>query len=104
MTTATNTPCRQLPGLFEPRIDRNRCEGKGPCVDSCSQRVLALGRLSREQRRELSLVGRLKAWVHGGRQAFAVTAERCQACGDCVRVCPERAITLQRRHRPPTSR
>jgi NAD-dependent dihydropyrimidine dehydrogenase PreA subunit len=104
MTIVTDTPCRQPPGLFQPRIDRKRCEGKGPCVDSCPQRVLALGRLSREQRRELSLVGRLKAMAHGGRQAIAVAAERCQACGACVRVCPERAITLQRRDRPPTCR
>ena len=89
--------CKQAAAVFEPVIDRNRCAGKGPCVDACPHDVLAIGTLSRTQRGELSLAGRLKAFAHGGHQTFAVHAERCQACGDCVRVCPEHAITLTRR-------
>lgn len=92
----TPLPCRQPPGVFVPVIDRNRCEGKGPCVDACPHAVLAMGVLSRPQRHQLSLVGRLKAFAHGGHQALVVDAERCRACGDCVRACPERAITLAR--------
>jgi NAD-dependent dihydropyrimidine dehydrogenase PreA subunit len=36
----------------------------------------------------------IKVKVHGGRQAFAVNAEACQACGLCVTACPEHAIRL----------
>jgi NAD-dependent dihydropyrimidine dehydrogenase PreA subunit len=42
------------------------------------------------------LLGRLKALAHGGKQAFAVSAEACHACGLCVKACPENAIRLVR--------
>jgi len=44
-------------------------------------------------RRTAPNVGRLKVFAHGGRQAFAVRADACHACGLCV-ACPERAIQL----------
>jgi NAD-dependent dihydropyrimidine dehydrogenase PreA subunit len=96
----TPVHCRQPPGHFVPFIDRNRCEGKGPCVNACPHDVLGMGVLAGPQRRQLSLIGRLKAFAHGGRQAFVIDAQRCRACGDCVRVCPENAITLVRRSVP----
>ena len=83
-------------GMFVPLIDRNRCEGKGPCVAACPHDVLALGVLDRDARRRLSLMGRIKGMAHGYRQAVIVAADACQACGACVRVCPEAAITLNR--------
>jgi NAD-dependent dihydropyrimidine dehydrogenase PreA subunit len=93
----STSACKQPPGRFEPKIDRNRCEGKGPCVSACPHAVLAIGALTQGQRQQLSWVGRIKAFAHGGRQAFSIHADRCHACGDCVRVCPEQAITLVRR-------
>ena len=42
----------------------------------------------------MSLIGKLKARVHGNRQAFVVHAEACHACGLCVTACPEKAIKL----------
>ena len=90
------TICRQPPGRFVPVFNRNRCEGKGPCVSACPHAVLAIAPIAPEQRRRLTLVGHVKALVHGGRQAVAADPQRCQACGDCVRVCPEQAITLAR--------
>ena len=95
--SASAAHCRQPPGLFGPVIDRNRCEGKGPCVDACPHGVLSLGVLDAAGHRSLSLKGRLKAWAHGGKQAFITAPDACAACGDCVRVCPEQAITLARR-------
>ena len=77
-------------------IDRNRCEGKQDCVRVCPYDVFEIQVLSAEQKKQLSFKGRLKAWAHGGRQAFAVRAEQCHACGLCVEACPEGAIRLVR--------
>ncbi len=87
--------CKE-PGLLAPVIDRNRCEGKEDCTRVCPYDVFELGVLSREQRAGLSLVGKLKAFAHGGRQAFPVRAGRCHGCGLCVQACPEKAIKLAR--------
>ncbi|RTL15377.1 MAG: 4Fe-4S dicluster domain-containing protein [Burkholderiales bacterium] len=86
----------QPPGRLVPRIDRNRCEGKGDCVAVCPFGVFSLGTLEPAERRSLSLVGQLKGWAHGWQQAFTPRASACEACGHCVRACPERAITLMR--------
>ena len=77
-------------------IDRNRCEAKEDCVRVCPYSVFAIHALSVEDRRALSLVGRVKAWAHGNRQAFAVNAADCHGCGLCVAACPEAAIRLER--------
>lgn len=91
-------PCKAEPGRFTPVIDRNRCEGKGPCVAACPYGVLEFKLLSRDDRSQLTVIGTLKAWAHGYQQASATAVDCCMACGDCVRVCPEHAITLARRH------
>jgi NAD-dependent dihydropyrimidine dehydrogenase PreA subunit len=88
--------CRDEPGRVAPVIDRNRCEGKQDCVRVCPYDVFEMGSLSASDRSGLSLVGRLKAWAHGNRQAFAVNPGACHACGLCVEACPERAIELVR--------
>ncbi len=86
--------CADQPGRFAPRIDRNRCEAKADCVRVCPYRVFEIRPLSAEEKRGLSFVGRLKTFAHGGKQAFAVNAEACHACGLCVQACPEGAIRL----------
>jgi len=88
--------CRQPPGLLRPVVDRNRCEGKGDCVDVCPYGVFSVGTLPLERRRELSLFGKLRGYAHGWQQAFTPNADACRACGHCVKACPERAITLVR--------
>ncbi|HIV69494.1 MAG TPA: 4Fe-4S binding protein [Candidatus Aquabacterium excrementipullorum] len=88
--------CRQPPGRFVPRIDRNRCEGKGDCLDVCPHSVFILDVLPADQRGGLSMIGRVKGWAHGWKQAFTPNADACQACGHCITACPERAITLVR--------
>jgi len=92
--------CKHEAGLFIPVINRNRCEGKGPCVPACPYSVLAIETLPREQRSELTLVGKLKGTVHGWQQAFVVQPNLCEACGLCVAACPEKAITLRRAEAP----
>ncbi|WP_331176417.1 ATP-binding protein [Roseateles sp.] len=87
---------KQPRGRFMPHIDRNRCEGKGDCVAVCPFNVFTLGNLPSEQRRALSLFGKLRGMAHGWEQAFTPNAGSCEACGHCVSACPERAITLVR--------
>jgi ferredoxin len=88
--------CRQPPGTFAPRIDRNRCEGKGDCVAVCPTGVFVVGVLAHEQRGALTLMGKFKGLAHGWKQAATPNAAACEACGLCVAACPERAITLAR--------
>ena len=86
--------CRGNPGRVAPVVDRNRCEGKEDCVVVCPYDVFEMGTLSREERGSLSLVGRVKAWAHGNRQAYVVKPEACHACKLCIEACPEQALTL----------
>lgn len=85
---------RKGPGRVVPVIDRNRCEGKQDCVRVCPYHVFEMGTLSQSERGTMSRLGRLKAWLHGNRQAFVVRGALCEVCGLCVTACPERAITL----------
>ena len=87
--------CREA-GVLVPLIDRNRCEAKGDCVRVCPYNVFEIAALDAEQRAGLSFVGRIKAFVHGNQQAFAVRPDDCHACGACVKACPEHAIKLGR--------
>lgn len=88
--------CTQPAGIVHPVIDRNRCEGKAECVAVCPVGVFEIGVLGVEPRRELSFMGKVKGFAHGWRQAFAVREALCEACGLCVKHCPEGAIKLVR--------
>ena len=86
--------CKQPAGTVAPVIDRNRCEGKEDCVRVCPYDVFEIRKLTGRERAGLTFFGRLKASVHGNRQAFAIRADQCHACGLCVAACPEHAIRL----------
>lgn len=88
--------CRAEPGVFRPRIDRNRCEGKAACARVCPYGVFAIGTLPSAQRTGLSWRGKLKGLAHRWQQALLADADACRACGLCVAACPEQAITLVR--------
>jgi 4Fe-4S ferredoxin len=87
--------CSGEAGRVVPVIDRNRCEAKEACVQVCPFDVFEIRSLEASDRAALSLVGKLKAWVHGNRQAYVVHAEDCHACGLCLKACPEQAIRLE---------
>jgi 4Fe-4S ferredoxin len=96
MSASEPVDCKQAAGVLAPVIDRNRCEGKADCVRVCPYDVFEIGVLPATERRALTIVGRMKAFFHGGKQAFAVRADQCHACGLCVTACPEHAIKLAR--------
>jgi NAD-dependent dihydropyrimidine dehydrogenase PreA subunit len=93
---AADSDCKHEAGVFRPLINRNRCEGKADCVSICPYQVFGMGTLAPQERKGLTLVGKLKGYAHQWQQAFALNAEACHACGLCVAACPEKAITLER--------
>jgi NAD-dependent dihydropyrimidine dehydrogenase PreA subunit len=97
MSQRDSVDCKQPPGPVVPVIDRNRCEGKRQCVAVCPFDVFSMAILPPEERRALSLGGKLKGFAHRWQQAFASNADACHACGLCVAACPEHAIKLVRR-------
>ena len=94
MTVPPGDTCRGEPGRVAPVVDRNRCEGKQDCLRVCPYDVFEMGTLSAQERASLSWIGWLKAWAHGGRQAFVAQPEACHACQLCVEACPEQALRL----------
>lgn len=94
MSGASTESCRGEPGKVAPVVDRNRCEAKAGCVRVCPYNVFEIRPLSAEDRRSLSWLGKLKAMVHGNKQAFVARPEACHACQLCVEACPEEALSL----------
>jgi NAD-dependent dihydropyrimidine dehydrogenase PreA subunit len=92
----TKEDCPQPAGRYIPLINRNRCEGKEDCIAACSCSVFEMQILSEADKAAMPFLSRFKARVHGDRQAFAVRAGDCEACGDCITACPEQAITLSK--------
>lgn len=86
--------CKAEADTLLPQVDRSRCEGKAACVQVCPFGVLAIGTLPVAERTGLGLRGRLKGMAHRWQQARVVDPQACHACGLCVTVCPESAITL----------
>ncbi len=95
-TTVATDACKHDAGVVRPVIDRNRCEGKEDCVRVCPYSVFEIAVIGAAEKQGMSPLGRVKAFFHGGRQAFAVRADDCHGCGLCVAKCPEKAIKLQR--------
>ena len=89
--------CAPESGRVEPIIDRSRCEAKSDCVEVCPYDVFEVRKLTTEEKQALSWFSRLKVLAHGNKQAFAIRADDCHACGLCVKACPEQAITLETR-------
>ena len=86
----------ETPGAIRPVVDPNKCEGSAACVAACPYEVFEVVSMSRDLYRFLSLLGKLKARVHGMKTAAMPKAEHCMNCGLCVAACPEKAIRLRR--------
>ena len=93
-TAAVLGQCGSVAGAVKPQIDLHRCEGKADCVRVCPYGVFSIQQLTADDRQTLSLRGRIKAFFHGGKQAYTPKADQCHACGLCVSACPEGAIRL----------
>ena len=93
---AESADCKFDAGILIPVIDRNSCEGKGPCVEVCPYDVFVLSVLPKDQRTGLSFKGKVKGFAHGWKQAELVNPDACHGCGLCVTACPEDAIKLAR--------
>ena len=93
---AQGTVCKQAPGSIIPVINRNKCEGKAECAVVCPKNVFVIDVLPKPERADLSLVGKLKGFVHGWQQALIPNIDACEGCGLCVSACPENAITLEK--------
>jgi len=96
--------CNDIAGKVAPVVDRDRCEGKSDCVRVCPFDVFEIRTLTVQQRRELTLFGRLKALAHGNQQAFVVKPFDCHACRLCISACPEHALQLAPLEAAPTGR
>lgn len=91
---ATEPLCKYPAGQFVPQINRKRCEGKADCVQVCPTNVFAVQTLPASQRSGLGLIGTVKGIAHRWQQAIVVNSSACEACGLCIKACPENAISL----------
>jgi NAD-dependent dihydropyrimidine dehydrogenase PreA subunit len=96
MAASASTECRAEPGVFEPVIDRAKCEGKAECVVVCPFQVFEVRRIDDADFAGLGVLAKLKSVAHGRKTAYTPRAAACQACGKCVAACPEKAIKLSR--------
>jgi 4Fe-4S ferredoxin len=95
MSTET-TECKHPPKTLRPLVNFSKCEAKGPCIQVCPYDVFEMKAITDADYSRLNLVGKIKTFVHGRQKAHAVRADACQACGLCVKACPEKAISLVR--------
>jgi len=88
--------CMKPPGVIEPVVSFDRCEGKADCVRVCPENVFEMRRIEQADYEELGLMSRLKLRVHGMQVAYTPNVDACRSCSLCVTACPEGAITLRR--------
>jgi NAD-dependent dihydropyrimidine dehydrogenase PreA subunit len=86
--------CRAAAASVAPHVDRSRCEGKAECIAVCPYDVFEVRRMADADFEQLSFFGRLKSRAHRRMTAYTPRADACRACGLCVVVCPENAISL----------
>ncbi|MGA7122713.1 MAG: ferredoxin family protein [Polyangiaceae bacterium] len=93
---SSDAECRAEPGAFAPVVDRGKCEGKADCAAVCPFHVFEVRRIDDADFAKLGMLAKLKSIVHGRMTAYTPLSSACQACGQCVEACPEKAIKLAR--------
>ena len=80
-----------------PKIDYDKCKGRGICVEVCPEDIFEI--------RNLSLIEYCEDTKSSGicpdpqyatkdNRSYPVNIDNCTACEICVEKCPEQAITL----------
>lgn len=82
-------------GTTAPVIDRERCVGDAGCVAICPHQVIALKPVAAQDCDGLPASTRFLLSLSQGLQAAVIAPECCRACGLCLAVCSEHAITLR---------
>lgn len=77
-----------------PKINWNKCDGCGICVEICPENVLELQELSQENYKKLKWHGKLKAKAKGNLRSNVINEFDCIGCEICVDNCHEKAIKL----------
>jgi 4Fe-4S ferredoxin len=93
---AATDECSADPGVYVPVIDHAKCEGKRDCTRVCPYDVFEVRRIDDADFAALGMLGKLKSMAHKRQSAYAVRADQCRACGQCVKACPEKAIKLRK--------
>ena len=91
----TVTECRESK-IMVPLINLGKCEGAADCAEVCPYDVFEIRKATETERVGFNFKERIKSFVHGHKKAFVVKTNECQACGLCVKACPEKAIKLVR--------
>jgi NAD-dependent dihydropyrimidine dehydrogenase PreA subunit len=65
-------------------------------VAVCPYHVFEVRRIEDADFAKLGVLAKLKSIAHGRKTAYTPRAPDCQACGQCVAACPEKAIKLAR--------
>lgn len=89
-----NKECKYDAGVMMPVVNKSKCEAKDKCTAACPYSVFELRTLTPEDKIGLNVFIKFKVKVHGNKQAFVVRGSECHACSDCIKACPEHAITL----------
>jgi NAD-dependent dihydropyrimidine dehydrogenase PreA subunit len=93
---AVTDECRAEPGTYVPVVDHAMCEGKKDCVRVCPFDVFEVRRIDDGDFARLGLFAKLKSLAHRRQTSYPVRAAACEACGQCVKACPEKAIKLRK--------